>query len=133
MPMLELTIPTGTLDDPATRARLADDLATAMLRWEGAPDTPVVRDLTWVYVHEAALHGAPRFRVDVTVPAGTFSSRRKAGFMAEAHELVTQAAGLAADEALHVWTLFREVPEGDWGAGGEVVTLERLRAMVSAD
>jgi len=90
-----------------------------------------VRALTWVYVTEAAPRCGDRYRVDVTVPAGTFSPRRKAGLIAEAHDLVAQAVGLEPQDALHVWTIFREVPEGDWGAGGEVVTLQRLQAVAA--
>lgn len=138
MPMLELTCPAGAVAADRLDA-LAEALADALLRWEGAPDSALVRAITWVYVHElpgGALRvgrrrgGEPRFRVDVTVPAGTFSPRRKAGLMAEVDELVRDAAGLGPDDGLRVWTLFRDVPEGDWGAAGEPVTLERLRATV---
>ena len=139
MPMLELTVPAGALA-PGRRDALTERLAAALLRWEGAPDTETVRALTWVYVDELAPGalavggrpgGDPRFRVEVTVPAGTFSPRRKAGLIAEVDELVRDAAGLAPRDGLRVWTLIHEVPEGSWGAAGEVVTPQRLQAVAA--
>jgi hypothetical protein len=79
MPMIQLTVPAGSLSEPG-RAGIQRTLATTLLRWEGAPDTAFFRSLAWSYLHElppGALVTAkdPRFRVDVTVPEGALSQR----------------------------------------------------------
>ena len=51
MPVFELTYPQGALA-PDTRDRLLEDLTTALLRAERAPDTDFFRNITWSYVHE---------------------------------------------------------------------------------
>ena len=134
MPMFELTCPQGALD-PAARSRLADDLSTALLRAEGAPDTEFFRSITWGYVRElpadAVLAGgrpvaAPTFRLDVTTPEGALSDRRREGLMAEATRVVSEAAGLSEGEAGRVWVLLHEIPDGSWGAAGRVVRYQQL-------
>jgi len=140
MPMIDLFAPTSALDDAAAE-RLADELATILLRWEGAPDTEFFRGITWVYLHRTTPlvggrpGGRPRFRVEVSVPQGALSQRRKAGLIREVHDAVLQAAGLADDPEgpMHVWTLIRDVPEGSWGAVGEPVQYAGLLEVSSAE
>ncbi|MET9634081.1 tautomerase family protein [Lentzea sp. NPDC006480] len=135
MPMIELTAPAGSLTD-AGRKSVQRDLATLLLKWEGAPDNDFFRSVAWTYLHElpagaqtTALDDAPRFRVDVTVPAGALSDQRKEGLIKEATELVLEAAGLEASDAIRVWVFIHEQPEGTWGAGGQVVRLAELRKL----
>src|SRR4051794_27630437 len=52
MPMIDLTLAKGALPEPAV-ATLVDDLLTALLRWEGAPDNQQSRSLAWAFVHVA--------------------------------------------------------------------------------
>jgi len=139
MPLIDLTLPAGALT-PEVRADLAERLTSAVLRAERAPDTAVAREITWVHVHElppgdvlAAGRpvGEPVFRVEVTVPAGVLSDRRRRELIAEATAAVAETAGLGEDDGLRIWVLVHDVPEGSWGAGGEVVDLERLRRIVS--
>ena len=113
MPMIDLTVPTGSLDTDMA-ARLQDEFATILLKAEGAPDTELFREITWVYLHEVPAiavggrtGGAPRFRVTVTVPAGALSPRRKQSLVRDVHDAVVAAAGLDDSAALHVWTLIR--------------------------
>jgi phenylpyruvate tautomerase PptA (4-oxalocrotonate tautomerase family) len=135
MPMIRLTVPTGALTDQG-RATVQEDLATVLLRWEGAPDTSYFRAQAWSYLTELP-EGAqktteddtPRFLVEVTVPQGALSERRKAGLVEEATATVLSAAGLLADHALRVWVLVHEQPEGTWGAGGSVVRYADLVAL----
>jgi phenylpyruvate tautomerase PptA (4-oxalocrotonate tautomerase family) len=134
MPMIELTYPRGALSADA-RERLLDELATRLLAAERAPDTEFFRSITWVYANEIdpeALSvggrpgGDPRFRVQVTVPEGALSDRRKGELVAAAHSAVVDAAGLDESDGLRVWTLIRDVPEGNWGAAGEQVRYQQL-------
>jgi phenylpyruvate tautomerase PptA (4-oxalocrotonate tautomerase family) len=69
----------------------------------------------------------PVFRVQATVPQGALSERRKAELVSEATRVVSEAAGLGHDAALRVWVLITEVPDGNWGAGGQIVRFEQLR------
>lgn len=78
---------------------------------------------------KAAEDDAPRFLVEVTVPQGTLSERRKAGLVQEATAAVPSAAGLPADQAMRVWVLIHEQLEGTWGAGGSVVRFADLVAL----
>src|SRR5438105_1019365 len=51
MPMIDLTLPEGALPDDA-KGRLVEELTTALLKWEGAPDNEVARSIAWTYVDE---------------------------------------------------------------------------------
>ncbi len=141
MPLIELTCPAGTFT-PEARTELVDELTTVMLRAERAPDTEFFRTITWVDVHElpaehvyaAGRPGAePRFRVVATVPQGALSERRKAELVSEATKTLLAAAGLQDSDALRVWVLITEVPEGHWGAAGGIVRFEQLRQMAAVE
>ncbi|WP_406438259.1 tautomerase family protein [Streptomyces sp. NBC_00631] len=135
MPMIRLTVPSGALTDEGSRT-VRRDLAAVLLRWEGAPDTAFFRAQAWSYLVElpdgaqtTAEDDAPRFLVEVTVPAGALSERRRAGLVEDATRTVLAAAGLTADDAPRVWVLVHEQPDGTWGAGGSVVRYADLAAL----
>ncbi|MFI9747560.1 4-oxalocrotonate tautomerase family protein [Streptomyces sp. NPDC052494] len=139
MPMIRLTVPAGALTDQG-RATVQQDLAAVLLRWEGAPDTAFFRAQAWSYLTElpegaqkTAEDDAPRFLVEVTVPKGALSERRKAGLVEEATATVLSAVGLPPDQALRVWVLVHEQPEGTWGAGGSVVRYADLIALAKGE
>jgi phenylpyruvate tautomerase PptA (4-oxalocrotonate tautomerase family) len=136
MPLIDVTYPQGALR-AEQRAQLADGLTTVLLRAERAPDTEFFRGITWCYLHELPAHALlaagrpvaePVFRIEVTTPEGALSDRRRAELVAEATRVVCEVAGIAEQDAtLRVWVLCREVPEGSWGAGGQVVRFQQLR------
>ncbi|MFJ4535465.1 4-oxalocrotonate tautomerase family protein [Streptomyces tibetensis] len=135
MPMIRLTAPAGALTEEG-RGSVQRDLAATLLRWEGAPDTAFFRAQAWSYLVElpegaqtTAEDDAPRFLVEVTVPQGALSERRKAGLVEEATRTVLTAAGLTPDDALRVWVLVCEQPDGTWGAGGSVIRHADLVAL----
>ncbi|MFF7651442.1 4-oxalocrotonate tautomerase family protein [Streptomyces sp. NPDC007983] len=135
MPMIRLTAPTGALSEEG-RAGIQRDLATLLMHWEGVPDTALFRAQAWSYLIELPEGGqttaeddAPRFLVDVTVPQGALSERRKAGLIEDVTKAVLKAAGLSPDEALRVWVLIHEQPDGTWGAGGSVIRYADLVAL----
>lgn len=141
MPLIDLTVPAGALA-PEAKESLLEELATTLLHWEGAPDTEFFRSITWVYVHEidpAALSiggrgpGDARFRVDITVPEGALSERRKGGLVEGITKAVLGAAELEESEGMRVWTLIHEVPEGNWGAAGNVIRFAALREAAAAE
>ncbi|AJC53041.1 tautomerase family protein [Streptomyces sp. 769] len=135
MPTIKLTVPAGSLTDQG-RESIQRDLAAVLLRWEGAPDTAFFRAQAWSYLIElpqgaqiTAEDDAPRFLVDVTVPQGALSERRKAGLVEEATATVLRAAGLTQGDALRVWVLVHEQADGTWGAGGSVVRYADLAGL----
>jgi phenylpyruvate tautomerase PptA (4-oxalocrotonate tautomerase family) len=143
MPMIDLTFVRGSVDDRAL-GRLADELVTVLLRAERAPDTALLRDNTWVYLHslEAAElsiggrgPGAPRFRVDLTVFEGALNHDRKERLAADVHAAVCAAAGIEPQgaKAFHVWTLIHEIPEGNWAGGGKVIYYQQVKGLVAED
>ena len=135
MPMMDLTYPAGALT-PEAKTELVDELTTVLLRAERAPDAQFFRDITWVFVHELPAGNVlaagvpveqPIFRLQVTVPHGALSDRRKEELVSEATSRVLHAAGLEPSDGLRVWVVIGEVPDGNWGAAGNVVRFEQLR------
>jgi phenylpyruvate tautomerase PptA (4-oxalocrotonate tautomerase family) len=134
MPMLELTYSEGALE-PDARATLVEQLTGALMRWEGAPDTEFFRQATWALIHErpgwavnraGAPADPPIFVLSVTVPGGAMSDRRKAGLIEEATKLILDAEGGDGDEQC-VWVHIHEIPDGNWGAAGQVIQFAQLR------
>lgn len=143
MPMIDLTFVRGSVDDEAL-SRLTDELVAALLRAERAPDTPFLRDNTWVYLHPVDPEdlsvggrgpGAPRFRVDVTVFAGALDKDRKEQLAADVHAAVCAAAGIEprGERAFHAWTLIHEIPEGNWAGGGKIIYYQQVKGLVAED
>jgi phenylpyruvate tautomerase PptA (4-oxalocrotonate tautomerase family) len=125
VPLVEMTIPTGSIA-PEARAALTDELRTLMLRAERAPDTEFFRSITWVQITEV---DSPGFVVRPTVPEGALSERRKAELVESFTKAIMEAAALGEGEGLRVWVIVNEVPDGNWGAGGQVIRFAQLREM----
>jgi phenylpyruvate tautomerase PptA (4-oxalocrotonate tautomerase family) len=140
MPLLELTVPEGTLDEEAKR-ELAPKLAAKLLEWEGAPDTEFFRSISWTHIHELAaedIHTAdgdaePHAIVLVTTPEGALSDRRRAGLAEDATKLVLEATGWGEEAGIRVWVMCREIDEGSWAANGQIIHFEQLRAAAKAE
>jgi len=141
VPLIDLTMPAGTLD-AERRGALVQRLGETLLRWEGAPDTDFFKSIMWVHVHELggeAINAAgvpvsePHFRLDVTVPEGALSDRRKEGAVSELTQAVLEAAELDDSAAIRVWVLIHEVPDGNWGGAGQVVRFAQLREMAQRE
>jgi phenylpyruvate tautomerase PptA (4-oxalocrotonate tautomerase family) len=139
--MIDLTFVRGSLDDEAL-SRLTDELVTALLRAERAPDTAFMRDNTVVYLHalEPAAQllggrqpGEPRFRADMTVFEGALSKERKEQLAADVHAAICAAAAIdpSGPRAYHVWTLIHEIPEGNWAGAGKVIYYQQVKGLVA--
>jgi phenylpyruvate tautomerase PptA (4-oxalocrotonate tautomerase family) len=141
MPMIDLTYPADSISADQ-RQTLADELTTALLRAERAPDTEFFRSITWVFVHELPAGNvlsagrpveAPVVRVEVTTPEGALSDRRRAELVEAATKVVREAFGIAENDTMQrVWVTCREIAEGSWGAGGQIVQFAKLREMAAA-
>ena len=137
MPMIELTYPKGAIATDA-REELLEELATKLLEAEKAPDTEFFRSITWVYANEIAgedlaVGGRPGRRAAIPCPGhgsrrGALD-RRKGILVDSVNQAVLRASGLPESDGLRVWTLIREVPDGNWGAAGQQV---RYQALVEA-
>jgi phenylpyruvate tautomerase PptA (4-oxalocrotonate tautomerase family) len=140
MPKLELTIPTEVLSEES-KSELLRRLGAALLHWEGAPDTEFFRSITWTHLHELPAEAIqtpdgtaePHAVLDITIPAGALSERRKAGIVEDATKLLLDATGWGPEAGVRVWVLIHEVPDGNWGAAGQVVRFEQLRQAAMAE
>jgi phenylpyruvate tautomerase PptA (4-oxalocrotonate tautomerase family) len=141
MPMIDITYPAGSISGEQ-RQTLADEVTTALLRAERAPDTEFFRSITWAIVHELPAEHvfaagqpvqAPIVRIEATTPEGALSDRRRAEFVENATKAVRDAFGIPEAETLtRVWVTCREIAEGSWGAGGQIIRFAQLREMAAA-
>lgn len=128
MPMIDVKYPKGSLDE-ATREELGQRLITTLLAAEKAPDNDVMRSISWCFFHETDLvvgggpnKEAPHFHVLFSVPEGALSERRKAILVEEGTKVIAEFTGIAEgfENRARIWAHIYEVPEGHWGAAGQV-------------
>ena len=140
MPRLDLTITADVLTEEQ-KPELLRELGRALLHWEGAPDTEFFRSITWAHLHELPVEAIqtpdgtaePHAVLDITIPGGALSERRKAGIVEDATKLVLDATGWGTEAGVRVWVLIHEVPDGNWGAAGQVIRFEQLRQAAMAE
>jgi phenylpyruvate tautomerase PptA (4-oxalocrotonate tautomerase family) len=121
MPMIDVYAAAGTFED---KHSLAQNLASAMMRWERVPDLPLFRNNTAAFIHElpaiaiANVNGESSYvRGQVLTPIG----EKQLGVVKELTEIVAAAGG---DSGLveRTWVLLTESPEGGWGVAGHANT-----------
>ncbi len=143
MPMIDLTLPEGSLS-AESRKELMARLTTILLKWEGAPDTPQANSIAWAYAHElkagemtvgGTIPERPRYRVVTTVPQGALNDERKKGLVEEVTRAVLEAEGAdwTPDNCMRVWCIVQEVPDGNWGGGGRIYRLRDIAKFVGVD
>ena len=125
MPMIDVYATEGTFAD---KHALAQNLAAAVMRWEGVPDLALFRDNTAAFVHElpadsiANVAGDTNYvRVQVLTPAGVLDRDKQLGVVSELTEIVAAAAG-DPSLAQRTWVLLAESPDGGWGVAGHANT-----------
>jgi phenylpyruvate tautomerase PptA (4-oxalocrotonate tautomerase family) len=135
MPMIDVYATRGTF---ASKHQLAQDLAKAVMRWEGVPDIPVFLDNTAAFVHELppdaisnAAGDSNYVRVQVLTPINVLDRDKQLGVVNELTQIVAAAAG---DPALaeRTWVLITESPEGGWGMQGHANTNADIAALARA-
>ncbi|QKV90574.1 hypothetical protein HUT19_01320 [Streptomyces sp. NA02950] len=143
MPMIDLTVPNGTLSRDA-KAQLMETLTRTLLKWEGArPGNEAAESIAWTFVHEPTLvtvagHPAerPRYRVVVGVPQATLDDNAKEGLVAEVTEQVLRAEKKGEDpapeDASRVWVIINEITDGNWGGAGRIFRLTDIMAFAGA-
>jgi phenylpyruvate tautomerase PptA (4-oxalocrotonate tautomerase family) len=129
MPMIDVYAVTGTFRDKRT---LAEDLASAVLRWEAVPPIGLFRNNTAAFVHDlppdalsTAAGDNDYVRVQVLTPAGALNRDKQIGVVKELTEIVAAAAGDPA-LAARTWVLITEAPNGGWGIGGHANTSQDI-------
>lgn len=125
MPMIDVYANEGTFKD---RKRLAQELASAVMRWEGVPPIPLFKDNTAAFIHElpdgatSNVTGNSNYvRVQVLTPRGVLDRDKQLGVVKDLTDIVAAAAG---DPSLteRTWVLLVESPDGGWGIAGHANT-----------
>ena len=133
--MIDVYAAAGTF---AEKNRLAQELASAVMRWEAVPELPLFADNTAAFIHDlpgeaiSTVSGRSDYvRVQVLTPAGVLDRDKQLGVVKELTEIVARAAG---DEAIaqRTWVLLTESPEGGWGIAGHANTQADIAAQARA-
>ena len=134
MPMIDVYAATGTF---ASNHQLAQDLAKAVMRWEGVPAIPLFLDNTAAFIHElppdaiSNAAGDNSVRVQVLTPVNVLDRDKQLGVVKELTEIVAAAAG-DPTLAKRTWVLITESPEGGWGIQGHANTNADITALARA-
>ena len=137
MPVLHVYVPEGSLSEPQKK-KLFEGLTRAVLRGEGAPDTPKARAVTWVFLHEMpkgtwAVGGVTssflRFLIEIDLPRGTLNDRRRKRMASGVAKVLSEVAGRTL-QPVDSLVKIQEIIDGDWSAGGQVFRLRDLAAFI---
>jgi phenylpyruvate tautomerase PptA (4-oxalocrotonate tautomerase family) len=135
MPVIDVYAAAGTFGDPK---KLAQELATALMRIEQVPDIPMFRKNTAAFVHELPTGSlsnvdgdASYIRVQVLTNAGALDREKQLAVVSRLTELVTEASG-DPSAAERTWVLLAEAPDGGWGLAGHAHTNADLVAAARA-
>jgi phenylpyruvate tautomerase PptA (4-oxalocrotonate tautomerase family) len=129
MPMIDVYAAAGTFVD---KNKLAQDLANAVMKWEGVPSTDLFKQNTAAFVHELpsdAISNAAGdnnyVRVQVLTPVNVLNREKQVGVVRELTDIVAAAAG---DRTLasRTWVLIAESPDGGWGINGQRSRMQTL-------
>jgi phenylpyruvate tautomerase PptA (4-oxalocrotonate tautomerase family) len=125
MPMIDVYAAAGTFVD---KKKLAQDLANAVMKWEGVPSIDLFKKNTAAFVHELrsdAISNAAGdnnyVRVQVLTPVNVLNREKQVGVVRELTDIIAAAAN---DPTLkdRTWVLITESPEGGWGINGLAFT-----------
>jgi phenylpyruvate tautomerase PptA (4-oxalocrotonate tautomerase family) len=134
MPLIYVRCPDATFSAAAKDA-LAEELTSLALAAERLPATPFVRSTVWIYFHEypaaTVYHGgksagAKVISLEVNAFQGGHDAASKQLLIQQFTEAIRRQAGIAPDELVPVYILFRDVPASDWGVFGATITLHDL-------
>jgi phenylpyruvate tautomerase PptA (4-oxalocrotonate tautomerase family) len=134
MPLIYVRCPDATFSAAAKDA-LAEELTSLALAAERLPATPFVRSTVWIYFHEypaaTVYHGGKSagtkvISLEVNAFQGGHDAASKQLLIQQFTEAIRQQAGIAPDDLVPVYILFRDVPAADWGVFGATITLHDL-------
>ena len=123
--MIDVYASEGTFVD---KHALGQNLARAVMRWEGVPDIPLFSNNTAAFIHDLPAEatsnaaGASNYiRVQVLTPVGVLDRDKQLGVVRELTEIVAEAAD-DPSYTERTWVLITESPEGGWGIAGHANT-----------
>jgi phenylpyruvate tautomerase PptA (4-oxalocrotonate tautomerase family) len=121
MPMIDVYATEGLFGD---KHALAQDLAAAVMKWEGVPQISLFLNNTAAFIHDlpaAAISNAAGdsnyVRVQVLTPVNVLDRDKQLGVVRELTDIVAAAAG-DPTQVDRTWVLIVESPEGGWGING---------------
>src|SRR5258707_10803102 len=122
MPMIDVYAVAGTFSN---KRKLAQDLASAVMKWEKVPPISLFKNNTAAFVHElpadaisnAAGDGKSYVRVQVLTPVGGLDRDKQLGVVRELTDIVSVAAS-DPQLANRTWELITESPQGGLGIAG---------------
>jgi len=129
--MIDVYAAAGTFVD---KNKLAQDLANAVLKWEGVPSTDLFKKNTAAFVHELpsdAISNAAGdnnyVRVQVLTPVNVLNREKQVGVVRELTDIVASAAG---DRTLanRTWVLITESRDGGGGSTAKRSPMQTLSA-----
>src|SRR5438309_11275553 len=136
MPMIDVYAAGGTFRD---KHALAQDLAAAVMRWEGVPAITLFVNNTAAFIHDLPADSVSNVagdsnyvRVQVLTPVGVLDRSKQLGVVKELTDIVAAAAG-EPTLAQRTWVLLTESPEGGWGVDGHANTGADLAAAARAE
>ena len=136
MPMIDVYAAGGTFRD---KHALAQDLAAAVMRWEGVPAITLFVNNTAAFIHDLPADSVSNVagdsnyvRVQVLTPVGVLDRSKQLGVVKELTDIVAAAAG-EPKLAERTWVLITESPEGGWGVGGHANTGADIAAAARAE
>ena len=147
MPMIDLYHPDNAFS-PQAQAVLVEELTALLLEMEGAPDNPVSRTISWMFLHPLPRQSfniggktatAPIYKVVFSVPQGTVKLHgprtlpQRDALVKRATAAILKAEGAPDDAAnqARVWVFLHEVPEGTWGGQGRLVGIQDISDFVT--
>jgi phenylpyruvate tautomerase PptA (4-oxalocrotonate tautomerase family) len=134
--MIDVYAVAGTFSD---KHRLAQDLAKAVMKWEGVPPINLFKNNTAAFIHDLpseaisnAAGDSNYVRVQVLTPVNVLSREKQLGVVRELTDIVAAAAN---DPTLkdRTWVLITESPEGGWGINGHANTGADIVAAARAE
>ncbi|WP_067536420.1 tautomerase family protein [Nocardia crassostreae] len=143
MPFVELFVPKGSLDQER-REKIGGRLVSEVMLAEGAPDNEAARSISWLVVNEIdawfvggrqlPVGEKPKYVVRVGVPAGTMDDDKRRDIVERVTRVLADADEDPARfaEAATAWVHINDLPEGNWGARGQIVRTEDVIALVAA-
>lgn len=145
MPIMDVRYAAGTLD-AAAKADLAVRLTDVLIKMEGGANTPGGRAFAWVFFTAFAaddwwiggrtdgtyVTGPGKFLVNVFIPEGYMNVTHKNEVHAWVAEAIAGTTG-CSDPAGSLLTVINEVTEGNWGDGGQPISLESIARTVGQD
>ena len=139
MPFVEV-FATATREDQ--RAAICERLVGEVMNAEGAQDSESARAISWLVWHDVAAWSVggrppkasepPRYVVRVSVPAGSMNDQKRSEMVTRVTTVLAEVdddPDRMANEPV-AWVDITEVPEGNWGALGRVVTFPEIAEYV---